>query len=123
MVQLTKVEKYVLFVLGSCERELCKRVAGKPLEIVLSKSAFIELVMRSGVAGKKERALYKNLESLEKQKLLTYDHTIIHLTKRGKKEFLVLANAVEPFIRARDVLSSTDVLKCTKKARAVLLIN
>ncbi len=120
---ITHVEKYILFVLGLCERELHKRVAGKPLEITLSKSAFIELVMHSGVAGKKERALYKNLESLEHRKLLKYYHSVIHLTERGEKQFSLIAKTIDPFIRVHDVLLSTDLLKSTKKARAVLVAN
>ncbi|MDO8661552.1 MAG: hypothetical protein Q7K43_06695 [Candidatus Woesearchaeota archaeon] len=120
-MSLSKVETYILFVLGLCERELHKRMQGKPLEITLSKSAFIELIMHSGVAGKKERALYRNLESLEKRKLLKYDHSIINLTERGEKQFSLIAKTIDPFIRVRDVLSSTDLLKSTKKARAILV--
>ena len=121
-MNLTKVQQFMLFTLGMCYRELNKKVAGKPLEIALSKQAFIEIVRRSSIVGKKERAIYKNLEGLEKKKLLLYDHKSIHLTPKGLAWFGKAASAIDPYIAVRDVLATTDVVALTKKVRTSLVV-
>ena len=121
-MNLTKVQQFILFTLGMSTDELNRRVAGKPLEITLSKAGFIELAMKSGIVGKKERALYKNLEMLEKKKLITYRIKAIHLTERGKKWFAESQTALQPYITAQDLLSTHNLIQYTRKARIELAV-
>ena len=55
-----------------------------PLEVSISKSLFIGVVKKAHLAEKKERALYKNMETLEEKKLIKYDNKQLSLTKKGK---------------------------------------
>jgi DNA-binding PadR family transcriptional regulator len=88
----------------------------KPLQASLSKGAFIELLTNAGLAGKKERALYKNLEDLEKAKLVSYDNRTLVFTEKGRKEYERLVQGLDPYFRVVDMLEKTNVLKLTKKA-------
>jgi len=57
----------------------------KPLRLRTSKIAFIELLLDSGIVSKQERALYKNIESLEKKNLIEYRNRRIRFTEEGLK--------------------------------------
>jgi len=112
----------MLFTLGMSYRELNKHFAEKPIEITLSKLGFIELVHSAGIVDKKERAIYKNLEMLEKKKLIVYENKSVRLTPRGNNWFALAASEIEPYIAARDTLSAKDLLQYTKKIKTVLAI-
>ena len=64
-MKTTKTQNFILFTLGKWYEEANKKIKGKPLEVCISKKTFIELVMKAKIAKKLERALYKNLETLE----------------------------------------------------------
>lgn len=119
-MQLSKVQQFMVFVLGLVYGALNKRLEGKPIEITLSKSAFIALVQSAGVVGKKARAIYKNLETLEEKKLIEYRNKSIHLTPKGKKWFEKAAAAVEPYVIAGEVLARADLLEHAPKTKTLL---
>src|SRR3989338_2699113 len=98
MVSLTRSQQLVLYSLGLCYQQLNKRFEDKPLEASVSKIAFIDMVLSSGLFAKKARALYKNLETLEKKKLIVYGHKHIHFTQRGYTAFGRLIREFEPFV-------------------------
>ena len=82
----SKVHSFILFSLGAWFEEANKHIEDKPLQVSISKKTFIELVMNAGIARKQERALYKNLETLEKKKLISYENTKNYL------DFFVLSS-------------------------------
>jgi hypothetical protein len=120
---LSKPQKFILFSLGECRSYCDKRFANKPLQIVMSKAAFIELARAAGFVEKKERALYKNLEALEIKKLISYKDKELVLTKRGWKHYEKLAKQLQPYISVSKLLDSQNVLKYSKKVKAILSRN
>ena len=71
-MKATRVQGFILFTLGKWFEEANRKIAGKPLEVSISKATFIGLVKKAEFARKQSRALYKNLEILEKKKLIVY---------------------------------------------------
>ena len=116
---LSREQQFILFALGKCYALLDERFAGRPIQIAVSKSAFIELAENAGFAGKGERALYQNLEDLEKKRLIHYDNKNLSLTKKGGKAFAVINKNLSPYLAVANI-SYDDLLKFTKKARTVL---
>jgi hypothetical protein len=110
---------FILFALGQYYVEANKRLKGMPLEVVISKKVFIDIVKQSHIAEKKERALYRNLEVLEKRKLLSYQNHCLKLNPRGQKLFERLTKTYQPYLNLARVLEKTDIAKYTRKAQTV----
>ena len=83
---LTKTQRLILFALGQFYASLNQPLVEKPVQVRTSKIAFIEHLLQSKIVSKQERALYKNLETLEQKKLLSYENRMIMFTERGLKE-------------------------------------
>ena len=115
---VSKTHQLTLYSLGQCYRQLNKRFEDKPLEISISKVGFIELLLASKLVGKKKRAIYKNLELLEKKKLVSYDKKQLCFTRRGYKLYNKISASVEPYIEHRDFWESG--VKVKRKLQAVL---
>ncbi len=98
MARLTRSQLLVLYALGQCYAQLNAQFVDKPLEISVSKIAFIEALLKSPFVHKKSRALYKNLETLEKKKLVVYENKQLRFTRRGFHLFAKLEKDVEPYI-------------------------
>lgn len=118
----TREQKFILFALGLCYAEFSKRFSGKPLSMSISKSQFIELAMKASITKKKERALYKNLETLEKKKLVSYASKNLALTERGTRLFTKISTELSPYLSVNSILTSQDILRYTRKAQAVLAL-
>ena len=101
---LTKTQKLTLYSLGECYNQLNKRFGGAPLQVFISKIGFIEVMIKSGLVEKKERALYKNLESLEKKKLIYYENRNLRFTKRGFIHYNRIKKGIEPFLAVEKFL-------------------
>lgn len=84
-----------------CLRTLNKRFEDKPLAVSVSKIAFIELIKGKNPFEKEERALYKNLESLEKKKLIVYQNKRIFFTKKGLGQFRKINEQLAPFFQIK----------------------
>jgi predicted transcriptional regulator len=115
----TNVQKFILFTLGSWYLEAQRKLAG-PVEIVISKATFIDLLMRANLAGKQARAVYKNLEDLEKQKLISYENRSLALTKKGEKLFTKSYNELRPYVNVIHALKQTNPLSYSRKMQTVL---
>ena len=113
-MKVSKPQAFVLFALGRCYEECERRFADKPLKINMSKKAFIQLARAAGMVRKGERAMYKNLENLEKKKLIEYKNRSLKLTLRGEKYFHDILNKIEPYLSVSLFLHSENVLKYTK---------
>ena len=96
---LSTPHKVMLYSLGQCYKQLNKRFEHAPLDVAISKVTFIETLLSSGLVGKTERAVYKNLEYLERKKLILYTRKELRFTERGYKLFLLLQHGVLPYIR------------------------
>jgi len=95
---LTPVEKLILHSLGQFYISVNQPLIEKPVRVRTSKIAFIELMLKSKVVNKQERALYKNLENLEKRKLIGYDSRMIAFTNKGLRELEKVRKEVTPFV-------------------------
>ena len=113
-------QNFILFTLGRWYEQANEKIKGKPLEVCVSKKVFIELVTKAGIAEKQERALYKNLETLEKKKLIKYENKELMLTNKGKVLFEKLDKQVMPYISLYEKLKSKDPTSYTKKVQTIL---
>lgn len=118
-MKATKVQEYILYALGKWFEEANKRIKDKPLAVSINKITFIDLVKKARIAKKQERALYKNLEILEKKKLISYKNKELELTKRGKKLFKKIEKDVLPYFRLIKKLKEKDPIKYTRKLQTV----
>ncbi len=119
-MKLTSVQQFMLYALGTCYAELDERFSNKPVEITMSKVDFIDLIHKAEIVAKKDRAVYKNLESLEKLKLIGYNNKVIKLTTKGKNEYDKIKIVINPYIIVTNTLTSDDILKYTNRAQTVL---
>ena len=115
----SKTHSFILFSLGAWFEEANKRIEDRPLEVSISKKTFIELVMNAGIAKKQERALYKNLEHLEKKKLVSYINTGLELTKKGQKRYDKIKSEMAPYINVLEKLVTKSPTSYTRKVQTV----
>jgi len=105
---LTQVEKLILYSLGQFYKVINQPLVEKPLTLRTPKITFIEWMLHSGIITKQERALYKNLESLEDQKLIKYDTHIILFTPKGLKELEKIEIELKQFYDLERYFASGD---------------
>lgn len=115
----SKVHGFILFSLGAWFEEANKRIRDKPLEVSISKKTFIELVMNAGIAKKQERALYRNLEQLEKKKTISYINKSLALTTKGKKMYSKIKQDMAPYLNVLDKLIAKSPTSYTRKVQTV----
>ncbi|MBI4451712.1 hypothetical protein HY642_07090 [Candidatus Woesearchaeota archaeon] len=114
---LSEAQRYILFALGRWYDEANKRLAGKPVEVAISKAVFIDTVHKAALAEKKERALYRNLESLEKRKYISYANRNLALTKRGNRLYEKINRKMAPYVTVVTTLKETNPFSYSKKAQ------
>jgi predicted transcriptional regulator len=112
-------QDFILFILGMWYLEANQHIKNKNLEVAISKSVFIDIVKKANLAHKKERALYKNLESLEKSKLISYNNRNLVLTGKGVKLFNKINKEVAPYLNIISVIRAKNPLSYTRKAQTV----
>jgi hypothetical protein len=96
-MRLTQVHKLILYSLGQFYSYLNQPLVEKPLTLRTSKITFIEHMLNSQSIGKQERALYKNIEFLEQNKLITYDQRMIRFTDLGLAELEKIKAEIKQF--------------------------
>ncbi len=84
-MKLNKKYQFILYALKTYLKKLNKKFEDKPLEASVSKIDFIRLLQSLRIIEKSQRGLYKNLEILEKKKLIIYDNRFLKLTDKGLK--------------------------------------
>jgi len=109
-----KKQAFILFALGQYYLEANKRLKGAPLEVVVSKKVFIDIVQKAHISLKKERALYRNLEELEHKKFVSYDNHSLKLTPKGQRLYERLRREYGPYLNLANVLNKFDVLRYTR---------
>ena len=121
-MQIGKKHRFILFTLGILYDELNKKLKRRYLQISINKVQFIQLVKVVNITEKKARALYKNLETLEKKKLIVYKNRNLALTDKGKKLYLKIYKDNEPYINLFGIISKDNILKFAKKSQTVFKI-
>ena len=116
---LGKKQEFILFTLGMLYDELNKKLENKHLQTSIPKYIFIELVHKAQITEKKTRALYRNLEALEKSKYISYENSNLALTNKGRKMYLKIYKEHEPYITLIDILFKVDVMKYSRKSQTV----
>jgi hypothetical protein len=84
---LTGKKKEMLFTLGQFFRETDRKFAESPLLVSVSKAEFIDIIRGMSAVSKKERAVYKNLEELQKARYIVYDERSLSFSKKGYAEY------------------------------------
>ena len=101
-MSLTRVQRLILFSLGQFYHALNQPLVEKPLLLETSKITFIELLLNSKVISKQERAVYKNLETLEGKKLIEYDQKMIRFTEKGLKELQKITTEIVQYKKTEE---------------------
>lgn len=112
---LTPTHKLMLFAIGSWYLEANKKLKDKQLEVSISKAIFIDIIKKAGLVEKQPRAIYKNLELLEKNKLIKYENKSLSLTKKGQKIFLKIYQENRPYVNVVKLLAEKDPLSYSKR--------
>ncbi|HII71807.1 TPA: hypothetical protein HA265_03570 [Candidatus Woesearchaeota archaeon] len=94
---LTPKTREMLFILGQFLRETDRRFSSAPLKVSVLKAEFIDVVKGMGAVSKQERAIYRNLESLEKSGYISYADEGLTLTKKGHHEYMKMSGDLERF--------------------------
>ena len=97
-MSLTKTQQRILYALGHCYRKFERQYRDKPLTVFVSKIGFIDLIKQAEFIQKQERALYKNLEILEKKKLIEYLEKKIRLTSKDRDYSIRLKKRSSPLL-------------------------
>jgi hypothetical protein len=100
-MKLTKPERLALYALGQFYASLNQPLLDKNLRLRTSKITFIELLLSYEGISKQTRAVYKNLESLEKKKLIAYENRMVRFTKNGLLEFRKIGKEVREFVEIK----------------------
>ncbi len=118
--KLTKPEKYVLYAIGFSYSSFNKKFKDKPLHVSFSKVSIIDVLISSKSVDKKERALYKNIESLELKGYLKYKNSELSFTKKGHKAFLTIREYLAKFDVMREKINNPKIIKLHKKLQTKL---
>jgi len=97
-MKLTKTQRLILYALGHFYTALNQPLVEKPVQVRTSKIAFIEHLLAAKIVSKQERALYKNLETLEMKKLISYKNKMIIFTEFGLREVEKINKEIQQFI-------------------------
>ncbi len=118
--KISPAQKLILYALGQFYNSLNQPLTEKPVRVRTSKIAFIELLLQSRLVSKQERAVYKNLEMLEKGKLIAYKSRMISFTEKGLKQFSRVQKEVRPFMEAERSFQNIKDMKSTRKLQTVM---
>jgi hypothetical protein len=118
-MQRSKARRLILFILGEYYRCINKKFKTPFLKVSLSKTEYIDVVRRSGVVSKQARAVYKNLEDLEKDRLIIYDHHMLKFTAKGKREYEGIRKEIDSYNAAAGRLE--EKARSLKKGQMVFM--
>ncbi len=122
-MKLSEKQRFILFVLGKLYEESNRKLKEKILQVSISKSAFIEIVKKGGLTEKGERALYKNLEDLEKLNYINYENKILGLNRKGLKEYNKINRELKPYLNIIKIIESENLVRLTKKAMTTFIMD
>ena len=118
----SRAQKFILFTLGRIYTEFSRQFNDKPLQAFISKASFIELATKAHITTRTERTLYRQLEILEKKKIVSYENKNLALTLKGKKMFEKIEHDLSPYLNVAEIIKANDMRKFTKKVQTVLSV-
>ena len=110
-MRLNKTERLILFSLGEFYGQLNQPLQEKPLKLRTSKVVFISFLLHSEIITTQERALYKNLESLQDKRLISYEGRMIHFTNKGLEILTKINDEITKFVEIKKFFTSKRKLK------------
>ena len=110
---VNSASKFVLFSLYYYLKQLDHNI-NKILKSSISKVDFIRVLTKNKIVEKTPRSIYKNLESLEKEKYLIYKNHSLSLTRKG----LDLSQKIEKGV-SRYLKLQTTPIKIQKEFKTV----
>ncbi len=126
MTRSNPITEDMLFILGHVLQESQKQFSNKPLSVYISKADFISIALHLGAVAKHERAIYKNLELLEKSRLISYkkdkQKRSLRLSQKGYQAFQRLAQRHEDWHTIRQKIEQAELLKGNRIFQTVLEI-
>ncbi len=111
---VSKKAELMLYALAKFLEETNKRFRNSPLEISTSKIEFIRNIKKLKIFKIKERAIYKNLEELEKNKLILYSNRDLRLSRKGLNYYTKLRKNIEPLVKLTIEMEKTRLKVRTK---------
>jgi len=119
-LKLSKEERYILYALGKSYESFNRQFSDKPLEVSISKVVFIDILISSKSVKKKERAIYKNLEALEKKKFIKYNEKELSFTKKGLNEFKSIDENIKNYTDLIEHIQNPRTISLHKKLQTKL---
>ena len=117
---VTSVERFILYSFWEFCSQANKKIDNKPLSLAVSKAEFITLIKNANITIKTERAVYRNLETLQEKKLVMYKDKSLRLTRRGQNVIKKINTELMPYLNIKDILKTESLLKHARKAQTVL---
>ena len=118
--KVNKKETFLVYILGKYYEIANQKLKEKKLKAIISKAVFINLVRKTNICNKTERALYKNLEFLENKKYLIYSNKILRLSKKGVLLYKKINKEILPYVKLIHVMSTIELYKIAKKSQTAL---
>lgn len=118
-MNLGKKTEFFLFTLGKFYSLYNEKLKIDILQITVSKRIFIDLVKKASITALSDRMIYRHLETMEKRKLIRYEHRKILFTARGKKQFFRIRGRFDGYYRLGEILSQKDISRLCSKSQTV----
>jgi hypothetical protein len=113
-------EEYLLFAIGTCFNSFNAKFYDKPLHVSFSKPLIIDVLISSKSVNKKQRALYKNFESLEKEMYLKYDKKELRFTRKGYDLFIKKNEEINKVNKLIETINNPKTIKLHKRLQTKL---
>jgi len=101
-MKITKTQRLIIYSLGQFYQQLNQPLTTKPIKVRTSKIAFITFLLHSSIIITQNRALYKNLETLEDKELINYEGRMITFTPLGLTILDKINQEVNQFIKLQE---------------------
>ncbi len=115
----TKKTKLILFALYWYYKEADEKFKDKPLKLAISKVSFIDMVKKFELAKKQPRAIYRNLEVLEKKKLIMYKKKHLFITQKGLDFIKRILGNIDPYLTVIEEIKNKKDKIPVKRAETV----
>jgi hypothetical protein len=111
----------LLFILCEFLKKADSRFSSAPLKISISKAEFIDEIREMGLVAKQERAIYRNLEELEKKRCIVYTkEKALRMGKKGLDQYHKMVADLEHLSAVRKTIESGN-FKFKRKIQAKLI--
>ena len=101
-MKVTKTQRQIIFALGQFYQQLNQPLIAKPIQVRTSKIAFITFLSHSKIITKQQRALYKNLETIENKGLIEYHKSMITFTPIGLEILDKIIKEIDQFVKLKE---------------------